>query len=232
LGEIATGIAHEINQPLTYISSFNQRLRKSLDEDIIDKGELEEELKTSYSQVNRIVNIIDHLRIFGRSGDVVKQQISVEKVYDNTLLLMGERIRLRNIKMIRSIGPNLPLIPGNSNQLEQVFINLFHNAMDAFSKKPKDAEIHVEISFSEKKKLVIIKVSDNGVGIKKEECDKVFEPFFTTKEIGKGTGLGLSIVYGIIQEHNGNIVCESLPDNGATFTITLPVSADCKGGEK
>lgn len=229
LGEIATGIAHEINQPLTYISSFNQRLKESLDDNVIDKGLLKEELRTSHTQVNRIVKIIDHLRTFGRRDDIEKEQVAIETVFNNTMLLIGERVRLRNIKMIKNIDPNIPLISGSPNQLEQIFINLFQNAIDAFPEKPKYGEIRVDISLSENKKSVIIKVADNGIGIEKEECNKIFEPFFTTKEIGKGTGLGLSIVYGIVQEHNGTIMCESRPNKGATFTISLPVNTYYQG---
>ncbi len=223
LGEIATGIAHEINQPLTYIGSFIQRLQINIQENTVDRKELKEELKTSYTQVNRIVNIIDHLRTFGRRDNVEMQEISIETVFQNTLLLLGERVRMRNIKMVQNIEQNLPTIFGNLIQLEQVFINLFQNAIDAFTKQSKEAEIYVNMKQSENRESVIIKVRDNGIGMEDEVRNKIFEPFFTTKEVGKGTGLGLSIVYGIIQEHNGTITCDSKIEKGTTFTIELPI---------
>jgi signal transduction histidine kinase len=153
-----------------------------------------------------------------------KQQVSIEKVLNNTLILMGETIRMRNIKLIKNIEPNLPVIQGNSNQFEQVFINLLQNALGAFDNNIKNGKISIDISMLKDKELVVIIVSDNGVGIKREHLSKIFEPFFTTKEIGKGTGLGLSIVYGIIQEHRGSIECESTINEGTTFRIELPIS--------
>jgi len=116
------------------------------------------------------------------------------------------------------------VIQGNSNQFEQVFINLLQNALGAFDNNIKNGKISIDISMLKDKELVVIIVSDNGVGIKREHLSKIFEPFFTTKEIGKGTGLGLSIVYGIIQEHRGSIECESTINEGTTFRIELPIS--------
>ncbi|ODS30449.1 MAG: two component histidine kinase, partial [Candidatus Scalindua rubra] len=127
---------------------------------------------------------------------------------------------------------DLPMVSVRSNHFEQVFINLFQNAVDAFKDKTEHAEIRVDIFLSKDKESVILKVADNGMGMEQKYVDKIFEPFFTTKEVGKGTGLGLSIVYGIIREHNGTITCESEINKGATFTITLPVSADGQGERK
>ena len=223
LGEIATGIAHEINQPLTYLSSFVQRMRRKLEQNILDKDKLKKELEISYNQIDRIVTIIDHLRVFGRRDQMEKQQISIETVFNNTLILMEESVRMRNITLIKNIEHNLPLIWGNPNQLEQVFINLLQNSVGAFDKNTKDGEIFVDISFLKAEGLVVIKVSDNGIGIERKNLNKIFEPFFSTKEVGKGTGLGLSIVYGIVQEHRGSIECESTINKGTTLKIELPI---------
>ncbi len=224
LGEIATGIAHEINQPLTYISSFIQRFRHKLENNDIDGDELKQELKVSSAQISRIDNIIAHLRTFGRNDSALTQLVRIEKILDNTLLLMRERIRLNNIELSLDIEPDLPEIKGSPTGLEQVFINLFQNSMDAFPEKHKGAEIRIGVHLSEDRKLIIIKYSDNGIGIEKKMADKIFEPFFTTKEVGKGTGLGLSIVYGIIKDHNGWIECESEINKGTLFTIKLPLN--------
>ena len=224
LGEVATGVAHEINQSLTYISGFIQNLYIDLKDDAIDKDELTEKLTMSNKQVSRIVNIIQHLRTFARQDDVVKRQIKIEAGLNDTLLLMGERIRLRNVEFVKDVESGLPPFFGNATRLEEVFINLFQNAMDAFSDKHANAGIRVNISVSEDKEFIVIKVEDNGNGIRQEIADKIFEPFFTTKSVGEGTGLGLSIVYGIIREHDGTITCESEPGKGTAFTIKLPIT--------
>ncbi len=224
LGEIATGVAHEINQPLTYIRSFIQRLHRKLENDTFDKDKVKEWINTSLSQIARINSIIQHLRTFGRHGGEGKQKISIETVLNNTLLLIGERIRLRNIELKNDIEPGLPTVRGFASQLEQTFINLFQNAIYALSERSKDAEIRVDISISEDKASIIIKVADNGMGIKKENLGRIFDHFFTTKEEGMGTGIGLSIVNRIVKEHNGTITCESEVNMGSIFTITLPVA--------
>ncbi|MBF0564629.1 MAG: PAS domain S-box protein [Nitrospirae bacterium] len=224
LGEIATGIAHEINQPLTYISSFIQGLILDIKRgSAIEPEELKKEASVSYKQVGRIVDIIQHLRTFGRRDDIEMEYLGMETVLHNALLLMGARIRLHNINLVLKIERALPTVIGSANQLEQVFINLMQNTMDAFARDEKNAEICVEMSCSEDKKFIVIRFSDNGMGIAGENLEKIFEPFFTTKEVGKGTGLGLSIVYGIISEHNGTITCESKANKGTTFTIKIPV---------
>ncbi len=222
LGEVATGIAHEINQPLAYISGFIQNLEIAFDENSVNPEKVKEKLKRAYKQAGRITDIIQHLRTFGRKDQIgaAKDEIGIEDILDNTLLIMGERIRLNNINLIRKIEEGLPVLTVNANQLEQVFINLFQNSIDAL-KEIKAAEIKVTI-YSDNG-MVITEFIDNGEGMKKEVANKIFEPFYTTKEVGKGTGLGLSIVYGIIKEHNGTIHCESELNRGTSFTIKIPI---------
>ncbi|MBF0465971.1 MAG: PAS domain S-box protein [Nitrospirae bacterium] len=230
LGEIATGIAHEINQPLTYISSFIQGLLLDIKKQRLDEKEVQKEAGTAYKQVGRIVDIIQHLRTFGRRDDLELTPVNIETVLNNTMLLIGERVRLKNIKLQRTVENEVPCVPGSANQLEQVFINLLQNAMDAFPKNAASAIIKVNVSqLYEKRKWVVIKISDNASGIDAENLDKIFEPFFTTKEVGKGTGLGLSIVYGIISEHNGTITCESVKNKGTVFTIKIPACGENVG---
>lgn len=228
LGEIATGIAHEINQPLTYISSFIQAIQINLESNAIDKIKLQERLKIASKQIQRIIEIIQHLQTFGRQDDIPMQPVNIEEVFNNSLLLMGERIHLKNINLLRHIEPDLPMLSGNSTRLEQLFINLLQNSIDALPIETTDAMIKITMFTSEEKDSIVIKCSDNGMGIEQKNLERIFEPFFTTKEIGKGTGIGLSIVYGIVQEHNGVITCESETKKGTTFTITLPVKSDAK----
>jgi len=223
LGEVATGIAHEINQPLTYISTFIQNFKRSFKSYIEDETKLKEKIEVSNIQINRINKIILHLRTFGRSDDIDFRLIKIEDVLNNTLLLMRERIRLGNIDLKINIAPALPEVAGNPNRLEEVFINLFQNSVYALSERSSDMQLFVDISVDKNKEAVIIKIIDNGIGISKDNLNKIFDPFFTTKEIGKGTGVGLSIVYGIILEHKGSIICKSELNKGTSFIIKLPV---------
>jgi signal transduction histidine kinase len=195
----------------------------------LDEKELQKDAATAYKQVGRIVDIIQHLRTFGRRDDLELTPVIIETVLYNTMLLMGERIRLKNIKLQRVVESELPCVLGSANQLEQVFINLLQNAMDAFPKSASGATIKVNVSLSEDRKWVVTRISDNASGIDAENLDKIFEPFFTTKEVGKGTGLGLSIVYGIISEHNGTITCESVKNKGTVFTIKIPAIEETYG---
>ncbi|MFQ6026501.1 MAG: GAF domain-containing protein [Dehalococcoidia bacterium] len=222
LGEVATGVAHEINQPLTYINTAIQTLQEDFRLNDVDEERMNQLLTESGRQVTRISSIVQHLRTFGRNGDRVRSQVQLEGVLDNTLLLLSERLRLRNIQLVQHVEKDLPAVRGDPNQLEQVLINLFQNAIDALANQKESAEINVTISSSPDQATVQTKFSDNGAGIPPELLDKIFEPFFTTKEVGHGTGLGLSIIYGIIQDHQGTIDCVSELNKGTTFIITLP----------
>jgi len=135
---------------------------------------------------------------------------------------LGKKLEANNIMVEKNIEDDLPSVFGNENQLEQVFINLFQNATDAFDRNQKDAKITIDIYLHGNCKSLIIDFSDNGMGIKKEIQEKIFEPFFTTKEVGKGTGVGLSIVYGIIREHRGEIICRSNSGLGTLFRMSFP----------
>ena len=226
LGQVATGVAHEINQPLTYISTFIQALQEDLELQDLDEEKLKPRLAEALRQVSRIDVIVQHLRTFGRRGDTEMSPVNLETVVDNTLLLLGGHLRATNIEVKRHIDPELPLVMGNANKLEEVFINLFQNSSDAFWEDQVEAEIHVTIRNMPEEGTIRVQFSDNGVGIAPAHLDRIFEPFFTTKEEGKGTGLGLSIIYGIVMDHHGTITCESEYTKGTTITITLPVGED------
>jgi C4-dicarboxylate-specific signal transduction histidine kinase len=223
LGQVATGIAHEINQPLTYINTMIQTMREDIELDDLDTRRAHQGLTESHRQVERISSIIDHLRIFGRIDNLVTEEISIDDVVQNTLLLIGEWLRLSDITIDIQNDENLVTIRGNANQLEQVFLNLLQNASDALSDDQRNAKkITVAIRSTPDQSAVQVELSDNGAGIASEHFDKIFEPFFTTKDVGKGTGLGLSVAHGIVREHGGTITCESKLNEGTTFLITLP----------
>jgi PAS domain S-box-containing protein len=219
LGEIATGIAHELNQPLSYIKVLYEATLRDIEERRLDLKELQTDCTEALRQVSRIGTIIDHLRLFGRSDSKEYATVQLGAVLDNALILLNERLRLKNIHLSRQLADGLQPVFGNSSQLEQVFINLFQNSIYALHQQ-KDGRIHV--SMRNEADRVVVRFSDNGPGVPIELQKKIFEPFFTTKTVGDGTGLGLSIVYGIVAEHQGTIVCESEPDQGVTFILSLP----------
>ena len=222
LGEMATGVAHELNQPLTYINTTLQLLQMDLSEDKIDKEKLSGEVEMSLSQVERVTEIISHLRMLGRDDQTRKTNIYLGEIIDNSLLLLQRKMLLRNIKFTSEIEEKLPEIYGNSTQIEQVVINLFQNSIDALEEKEDDKNIDVNIS-TENYKVVMI-FSDTGNGISQQVIDRIFEPFFTTKEVGKGTGLGLSICNGIVENHGGELTCQSEIGVGTKFILKLPIS--------
>lgn len=222
IGQVATGVAHEIGQPLTYIDGMIQTVREDIELDAFDSRHALEVLAESHKQVERITNIIQHLRTFGRTDETQRRPFSIKVALDNAVLLIGERLRLGNIQLEIQADEDLPLINGNTNQLEQVFINLFQNAADAFQDEKANQEITVNLRCSDDIATIKIDFSDNGMGIAPEYLGRIFDPFFSSKEVGKGTGLGLSIVYGIIHNHNGTITCSSKLDEGTTYSITLP----------
>jgi len=223
LGEMAAGVAHEINQPLTYISGTIQGIREDFEINDVDRENTMKTLEKSRRQVERINQIIQHLCIFGRASDVEMRDVIIGKVLDNTLLLLGEKMRLLNIDFICKEDDVMPLVKGNESQLEQVFINLIQNSIYAIKEKGyKNRKIMVAIKKMKEKNGIQIDYFDNGKGIAPEHLEKIFNPFFTTKPVGKGTGLGLSILHSIIQSHGGEITCKSKVGKGTTFSITLP----------
>jgi PAS domain S-box-containing protein len=202
LGEIATGVAHEINQPLSYIKIILESTLNDLAKKQLNTEELSEDFQESLRQIGKITNIISHLRTFGRSDVTSQSPVSLPSVFKDTMILMKERMKVKNIIINQNIAENLPIIYGNSVKLEQVFVNLLQNSMDALEDQGK-GEINLHI-FQENDE-VVVKFSDNGLGMQPEVLDRIFEPFYTTKDVGQGTGIGLSIVYGIIQEHHGTV---------------------------
>ena len=226
LGGIATGIAHEINQPLSYIKIILQSTLNDLSKEKLDTEELTEDFQESLRQVDKMSSIISHLRTFGRTDVTSFGPVKLTSVLNSTLVLMKERLRIKNISMAINISDTFPMLNGNHIKLEQVFFNLIQNSMDALEEQGK-GEINLSAKINNDHAL--IRFTDTGEGVDPELQEKIFEPFFTMKEADKGTGIGLSIVYGIIQEHQGTITCESEEEKGATFKIELPIYKDEKG---
>src|SRR2546430_7391703 len=226
LGELTTGVAHELNNPLNNIGLFVGNAVDLIELGVTDKGQTVRELRHAMQQVGKATEIISHLRTFGRAAPVSREPISLRNVIERALSLMQEQLRLRQIEVTVELGSEEPVVVGNAIQLEQVFINLLTNARDAVAESPRKA---IRISGSVGSAAVEVAFSDTGHGIPPGLERRIFDPFVTTKEAGKGTGLGLSITYGIVKEHGGAISVVSRPGEGATFLIQLPLAyADAK----
>ena len=221
LGELTTGVAHELNNPLNNTGLFVGNAIDLIELGAADKGQIVRELRQAMQQVSKATQIISHLRTFGRAAPVSREPISLRPVIERALSLVQEQLRLHEIEVTLDLGPQEPVVVGNPIQLEQVFINLLANARDAVVDSPRKA---IRISASVGSAAVEIAFVDTGHGIPSGLERRIFDPFFTTKEVGKGTGLGLSITYGIVKEHGGTISVVSTPGEGATFLIHLPLA--------
>src|SRR6266550_2637392 len=219
LGELTTGVAHELNNPLNNIGLFVGNAVDLIELAPTDKAPVVRELDHAMQQVRKATEIISHLRTFGRAAPANREALFLRGVIERALSLMQEQLRLREIEVTVDLGPQDPLVVGNFIQLEQVFINLLTNARDALADSPRK---RIHISGSVGPRAVEITFADTGHGIPPGRERRIFDPFFTTKEVGKGTGLGLSITYGIIKEHGGTVSVVSAPGEGARFLIQLP----------
>ncbi len=236
LGEMASGVAHEINQPLSAIQIGSDFIRGvATSNDDVPRAELEQVSRHMIEQVDRAVRIINHLRAFGRKADIKKEKVNINKPIEGVFTLLGQQLKLRGIEVVLDLDENLSPITGDANRLEQVFVDLVINARDSIEEKMRDsvtgkvvAQLGIR-SFQENENVAIT-VWDTGIGIPNEIRDKIFEPFFTTKEVGRGTGLGLSISYGIIKDYGGAIEVESEEGKGSTFKITFPAWREVKNG--
>src|SRR3989449_2320033 len=222
LGELTTGVAHELNNPLNNIGLFVGNAVDLIELAGTEKGQIVRELYHAMQQVRKATEIISHLRTFGRAAPVSREATSLRQVIERALSLMQEQLRLREIEVTVDLGPEEPVVLGNPIQLEQVFINLLTNGRDAVAESPRKA---IRIAGVVGSAMVEVAFIDTGPGIPPGLEPRIFDPFFTTKEVGKGTGLGLSITYGIIKEHGGTISVVSPPGEGAAFLIHLPLAA-------
>jgi C4-dicarboxylate-specific signal transduction histidine kinase len=220
LGELTTGVAHELNNPLNNIGLFIGNAT-----DLVQLGtdpeRIERELARAMQQVRKATEIISHLRTFGRAAPFSRDPVSLSQVITQAVSLVQEQLRMRAIRVTIDLDPEDPVVLGNPLQLEQVFINLFTNARDALAESERK-EIHITGSIAAQ--AVEIRFTDTGPGIPPALEARIFDPFFTTKEVGQGTGLGLSITYGIIKELGGTISVTSPPGEGATFLLRLPLA--------
>ncbi|MGH9513358.1 MAG: GAF domain-containing protein [Terriglobales bacterium] len=213
VGQLIAGVAHELNNPLTAILGYAQLLEsEGLSERASDF------VAKLFKQAQRTHRVVQNLLSFARQRKPHKQKIDIHKVLDETLALRDYDTRVNNIRVERDIETKLPAVTGDSHQLEQVFLNIINNAVDAMLESGHDNSLKVRAYTLEN--YVHVEIQDSGGGIK--EPKRIFEPFYTTKSVGKGTGLGLSICYGIIKEHGGDISAKNSQDGGAIIEVRLP----------
>ncbi|MHC1699825.1 MAG: Rrf2 family transcriptional regulator [Humidesulfovibrio sp.] len=242
LGEMSTGMAHELSQPLTVIKTASAFMRgkiergEKLDEDIL--ATMVAEIDAHVDRANKIVN---HLREFGRKPEMKLEPVDASGVLLRALDIFSQQLRQRGIEVVQDIASALPPVMADAGRLEQVFINMLVNARDAVEEKWRlgqaehapEGPKRIMLSARLEGRTLEVVIADTGSGISPGVQERIFEPFFTTKEIGKGTGLGLSICYGIVKDCGGDIDVEARPGEGARFIITLPTAAaaDGHGGE-
>ncbi len=267
LGQMLAGVAHEINNPVNFISSNlapaeeyiqglmrfvqlyhqvhrephpeMQALMEEIDMDYLmeDLPNLMRSLRTGS---DRIQKLVVSLRNFSRLDEEKYTMVNISEGIESTLLLLQHRLKSRpnhpGVQVVREYG-ELPLVECCPSQLNQVFMNIISNAVDALEERDRNLSYDqikanpsvIRVSTAQENGVVKIQVSDNGTGVPSEVLEKLFEPFFTTKPVGKGTGLGLSISHQIItQKHQGEIACSPLPEGGTLFTIKIPIKQSCK----
>ena len=219
VGQLVSGVAHEVNNPLTAILGFTDLL--------MENPELPEsarrDLRVILQEAQRTKQIVQNLLSFARQMPPRRQPVQLNSILKRTVQLRSYDFISHGIQVVEQLDESLPEIIGDSHQLQQVFLNILNNAYDAVRECGRPARI--EISSARAETGVEVSFRDNGIGI--ADPDRIFDPFFTTKDVGKGTGLGLSICYGIVREHGGEITCHNNPESdGAIFVVRLPLAAD------
>ncbi len=223
IGTFTSGIAHELNNPLNNIVLTAEAFKEDFDQ--LDHDEALGMIQDILTQADRGSEIVKNLLDFSRSERPEMVSIPIRSVIDETLKLVGNQMLVSNVEAEKHIPPNFPSVYGDYKSLQQVFLNLFINAIHAM---PEGGKLSVTGSLSDDDRLLHIEVADNGVGIDPEDIPRIFDPFYTTKDVGKGTGLGLSVTYGILQKHGGGIEVQSEKGRGTTFTIILPAESNDK----
>lgn len=223
VGQLISGVAHELNNPLTAILGYAQLLES---EGLNERAS--EFVNKLFKQAQRTHRVVQNLLSFARQRKPQKQLVDICKVIDETLALRDYDLKVNNITLQREIAPDIPSVTADPHQLEQVFLNIINNAVDAMLDKDNGGSLKVHIYVKDGR--LHAEFHDSGPGIK--EPHRIFEPFYTTKSVGKGTGLGLSICYGIVQEHGGEITARNREDGGAVITVSLPSTGEAVAVEK
>lgn len=226
LGKTISGVAHELNNPLTGIMGYCQLLLR--DDSIQENSRHREDINSIFREAERCQKIVRGLTAFARKHKPEKTHLGLNGLLTDCLKLQEPALKVSSVAAALDLDQELPKTMADFHQLEQVFVNLILNARDAMEDQKREKKLLVSTRLRDGR--ILVRVEDNGPGIPAGLQDSIFEPFFTTKEPGKGTGLGLSISFGIISEHGGRIWAENAPDGGARFCVELPVTAPAGSG--
>ncbi len=226
IGQLVSGVAHELNNPLAGISAFAQLLlsEKRFPPDQRTAAEM------IYAEARRASRIVQNLLTFARQHKPERTPTSVNQVLDDTLELRGYELRVRGIEVVRDYDEQTPETMADAHQLQQVFLNLVTNAEQAMEKSPRESQ-RLIVRTRRTGAVIRMEVEDTGPGIPPNLLERIFNPFFTTKPTGSGTGLGLSISLGIVREHDGRIWAENAPQGGARFVVEVPIVTHGASGE-
>jgi len=219
IGQLAAGVAHEINNPLTGVIGFSHLM---LSRDIPD--DMKQDLQVIHSEAKRVAKIVENLLVFAHQRKTGREYVAINDIITRVLELRAYEMKVNNIELENQLDPDLPLTMADAGQLQQVFLNIILNAEHFMTKAHNKGKLLVKTEKIDGN--IRAYFTDDGTGISKENLDNIFNPFFTTKEVGKGTGLGLSICHGIITQHKGRIYAQSQLGKGATFVIELPIVAE------
>jgi PAS domain S-box-containing protein len=231
LGVMAAGMAHEINQPLNVIQVCADFFLKMVNRgQKIEDEDLRSMANDIVANVERASGVIKHVRDFARQSEPVSSRVNINDPITDVFKVLGHQLKVHEVEVDLDLDPDIPNILAEHNRLEQVFINLVSNAIDALDEKDNrpemsDKEKRLTIKSFTGNEHVCVKVTDTGIGMSEEVKNKIFEPFYTTKKVGKGTGLGVSISYGIVKDYKGDIEIESEVGKGTTFIIKFPKAA-------
>jgi CheY-like chemotaxis protein/two-component sensor histidine kinase len=220
LGQLVSGIAHELNNPLTAIMGYAQlMLGHGLSEAQLS------EAKRVYQEAERARRIVKNLLYFARENKPERTRVDLNEIVERTLGLRSYELKVENISVSCELAPDLPRTMADPYQLQQVVLNLLLNAEHALLEERGEGNVRIRTSHRSGEDRIVVEFSDDGPGIPSYIASRIFDPFFTTKSPGTGTGLGLSIVYGIVRQHGGEITFESYPGGGTKFLVELPVIA-------
>lgn len=229
IGELAAGIAHEINNPVAVMVEEAGWIRDLLDEDDLKETANLEEFKRSLNQIqtqgHRCKQITHKLLSFARKTDPTVKLVQINEVIEDVISLSQQRAMYASVKIETNLDPDLPKVEASPSELQQVFLNMINNSLDAMDSKGGTIEVISRVSG----RFVVVDVADTGAGIPKGNLQRIFDPFFTTKPVGKGTGLGLSICYGIMKKMGGDLTVNSAVGLGTTFHIHIPMSQAVEG---
>lgn len=219
VGEMAAGIAHELNNPLTTVTGFSELVLEDLPQDFSYRTELEMVSR----EAHRASDVVRRLLDFSRQGERARARADLNEIVNDVIALTRHLIQANRISLALQLDPGLPWVTIDRNQMKQVLLNLIHNALQAMPRGGGELTVATGTAMREERDWVFMSVRDTGVGIPHADQNRIFEPFFTTKGDRGGTGLGLSVTYGIVTDHGGTIEIASEPHKGSTFIVWLPI---------